>query len=89
MRYKTTDDTALAAYLHLKGVKLLHGTIETSNKKRRAFIFEDFDGLLKLVDSFYNRTEQVAPLDFQEARAAITKYLKVDLSSKIKIKTEE
>ena len=42
----------------------------------------------KNVESFYNRSEQVAPLDFQEARAAISKYLRVDLSDKIKIKTE-
>lgn len=86
--YKTTDDTALAAFLYLKGVHFLHGTIQTNHRKRRAFVFKDSSELSNLVSSFYNREEQVAPLDFQEARAAISKYLKVDLSSKIKIKTE-
>lgn len=88
MVYKTTDDTALAAFLFLYDVKFLKGTIPTEHPKRRAFVFEDFEGLSKLVDSFYNRTEQVAPLTFQEARAAISKYLKQDLSTKIKIKKE-
>lgn len=88
MRYKTTDDTALASFLYLHDVKFLHGTVPTDHPKRRAFVFEDFDGLAELVEAFYNRTEQVAPLDFQEARAAISKYLKTDISSKIKIKTE-
>lgn len=87
MKYKTTDDTALAAFLYLHDVKFIHGTVKTDHPKRRAFVFHDFDGLSELVDSFYNRTEQVAPLDFQEARATISKFLKVDLSHKIKIKT--
>ncbi len=86
--YKTTDDTALAAFLFLHDVEFKQGTIPTSHPKRRAFVFRDFDGLDKLVQSFYNRSEYVAPLDFQEARAAISKYLRVDLSDKIKIKTE-
>ena len=86
--YKTTDDTALAAFLYLHDVQFERGTVPTPHPKRRAFVFKDFDGLAKLVESFYNRSEQVAPLDFQEARAAISKYLRVDLSDKIKIKTE-
>lgn len=88
MRYKTTDDTALAAFLYLQGVHFLHGTIRTDHPKRRAFVFKDTPELSKMISSFYNREEQVAPLDFQEARAAISKYLKVDLSAKIKIKTD-
>lgn len=89
MKYKTTDDTALAAFLYLNDVDFLHGTISTSHPKRRAFVFTDFEGLSELVESFYNRTQEVAPLDFQEARAAISKFLKIDLSHKIKIKMED
>ena len=89
MKYKTTDDTALAAFLYLNDVNFLEGTVKTNHPKRRAFVFNDFEGLSDLVDSFYNRTEQVAPLDFQEARATISKFLKTDLSHKIKIKTKE
>ncbi len=88
MKYKTTDDTALAAFLFLHDVQFVSGTVKTAHPRRRAFVFHDFEGLSELVDSFYNRTEHVAPLDFQEARAAISKFLKVDLSDKIKIKTE-
>lgn len=89
MKYKTTDDTALAAFLYLNDVDFLQGTVKTDHPKRRAFVFHDFEGLSELVESFYNRTQQVAPLDFQEARAAISKFLKTDLSHKIKIKTKE
>lgn len=89
MKYKTTDDTALAAFLYLNDVEFLQGTVKTDHPKRRAFVFHDFEGLSELVESFYNRTQQVAPLDFQEARAAISKFLKTDLSHKIKIKTRE
>ena len=84
--YKTTDDTALAAFLYLKGVHFLHGTVKTDHPKRRAFVFKDTPDLSNHISSFYNRSEQVAPLDFQEARAAVSKYLKTDLSQKIKIK---
>lgn len=89
MKYKTTDDTALAAFLYLNDVQFLNGTINTSHPKRRAFVFHDFKGLSDLVDSFYNRSQEVAPLDFQEARAAISKFLKIDLSHKVKIKMED
>ena len=86
--YRTTDDTALAAYLLLHDIKFLHGTIATSHPKRRAFVFHDNEQLDKLVEAFYNRTKQVAPLDYQEARATVSRYLKTDISHKIKIKTE-
>lgn len=88
MKLLTTDDTALAAYLHLKGVRFIHGTIRTEEKKRRAFVFDEEDGIYKMIDEFYSRSAMVTPLDFQEARSQITKWLKNDITNSIKIKKD-
>lgn len=84
----TTDDTALAAYLHLKGVYFIHGTIQTEVKKRRAFVFKEQDGIYKMIKDFYSREATVSPLDFQESRSQITKWLKNDITNTIKIKKD-
>ena len=84
----TTDDTALAAYLHLNGVNFIHGTIQTEVKHRRAFVFREQDGIYKMIQEFYDREAMVTPLDFQEARSQITKWLKNDITNSIKIKKD-
>lgn len=84
MKLLTTDDTALAAYLYLMGVDFLKGTVKTEIKNRRAFVFKKQDGIYKMIEDFYQRETKVAPLDFQEARSQITKWLKTDINIKIK-----
>lgn len=78
--YYLTDDTALAQYLYLRGIGLLEGTIPNPNhNKRRFFIFEAHKAIPKLREEFYNRTSLVVPLEYQEARTHISRFLKVDL----------
>lgn len=88
MKLLTTDDTALAAYLHLMGVDFVHGTIQTEVKHRRAFVFKEQDGVYKKIQEFYSREATVTPLDFQEARSQISKWLKNDITNSIKIKKD-
>lgn len=85
----TTDDTALAAYLNLLGVEFIHGTIQTEVKHRRAFVFKSEEGIYKKIDEFYSRETKVTPLDFQESRSQVTKWLKNDITNAIKIKKEK
>lgn len=84
----TTDDTALAAYLNLIGVEFIPGTIQTEVKHRRAFVFKEEDGVYKKIEEFYSRKAIVTPLDFQESRSQITKWLKNDITNTIKIKKD-
>lgn len=85
----TTDDTALAAYLNLKGITFIHGTIKTEVKKRRAFVFKEDDGVYKMIQEFYQREAMVSPLDFQESRRQVSTWLKNDITNSIKIKKEK
>lgn len=80
--YYLTDDTALAQYLYLRGVGILEGTIHNPNhNRRRFFVFEQHDEIPALREEFYNRTSVVVPLDYQEARTYISRFLKIDLSN--------
>lgn len=88
MKFLSTDDTALATYLYLNNVDFIKGTVRTEVKKRRAFIFKEQAGIYKMIDDFYNNRVVVKPLDYQQARSQISKWLKTDITN-IKIKTKK
>jgi hypothetical protein len=52
-------------------------------------VFKSEDGIWKKIEEFYSRETQVAPLDFQESRSQVTKWLKNDITNAIKIKKEK
>lgn len=80
-KYFTTDDTALATYLYMKGVTIMEGTTTNpAHRKRRMFIFINEPKVKSLQHKFYGRTATVIPLDYQEARAHISRFLKLDVA---------
>jgi len=77
IKYFVTDDTSLAAYLHLKGMKAMEATIyNPENRRRKSFIFIDSPLREGYEEEFYNRTAVCAPLDYFDARVTISRYLK-------------
>lgn len=76
MKYFVTDDTALAAYLYLCGFRFIEGTIWTGRHSRKKYIIEDKAGREKMEEDFYLRRTHVAPMDYHDARIAVSKFLK-------------
>ena len=81
MKVFLTDDTGLAAYLHLRGVRVLEGTVANpENRRRRFFVFETHEIIPRLKDEFYARSPVLlSPLEYTEARTYISRFLKLDL----------
>lgn len=81
MKVFLTDDTGLAAYLYLRGVHILEGTVANpENRRRRFFVFETHEVISRLKEEFYARSPVLmSPLEYTEARTFISRYLKQDL----------
>lgn len=81
MKYFLTDDTGFAAYLYLRGLHILEGTIENPEmRRRRFFVFEQHEIIAKLKEEFYARSPVLlSPLEYTEARTYISRFLKQDI----------
>lgn len=76
--YFVTDDTALAAYLYMKGMKFVEATLTNrDNPRRKKFVIYDLPARKQLEDEFYMRTSVIVPLDYHDARVAVSRFLKV------------
>lgn len=75
-KYYTTDDTALAAYLLLCGMKFVEATIWSEDSSRKKYIVFDSPERLKMEEDFYLRRTAVAPMDYHDARVTVSRYLK-------------
>lgn len=75
-KYFITDDTALAAYLFLCGMKFVEATIWEPGTSRKKYIVVDSPARLKMEEDFYLRRTSVAPMDYHDARVAVSRFLK-------------
>lgn len=78
-QYFITDDTALAAYLYLCGMRFMEGTIHNPASKRKKFIVYDEARRPELEEQFYSRITAVSPLDYHDARIAVSRFLRRQL----------
>ena len=77
-KYFVTDDTALAAYLYLNGMRFIEATlVNADNPRRKKYIVYDSHLREQFVDEFYARSTHVIPLEYYEARVKVMRYLKV------------
>lgn len=74
-KYFITNDTALAAYLYLCGMKFIHATI-WDDKRMKKYVIFDTEERLKMEEDFYLRKTAVAPMDYHDARVAVSRFLK-------------
>ncbi len=74
--YFITDDTALAAYLFLCGMKFVEATIWSVDSNRKRYIVIDSPERIKMEEDFYLRRTHVAPMDYHDARVAVSRFLK-------------
>lgn len=78
IEYFVTDDTALATYLYVKGLQFVEATLTNrNNPKRKKFIIIDTPDRPMYEQEFYSRTSLVVPLDYHDAKVAISRFLKV------------
>jgi len=75
-KYFITDDTALAAYLLLCGLEFLPATIWDDGSRRKKYVLYDSPKRPNMEEDFYLRRTTVAPMDYHDARVAVSKYLK-------------
>lgn len=76
--YFVTDDTALAAYLYLNGMKFIEATlVNRQNPRRKKYIMHDSPMREQFVNEFYARTSLVTPLEYYDARVKVMRFLKV------------
>lgn len=81
VEYFVTDDTALATYLYLKGMQFVEATLTNrDNPKRKKFIIIDEPIRPQLEEEFYSRTSVVVPLDYHDAKVAVSRFLKVTVT---------
>lgn len=81
VEYFVTDDTALATYLYLKGLQFIEATLTNrDNPKRKKFIMIDTPERPTFEQEFYSRTSLVVPLDYHDAKVAISRFLKVTVA---------
>ncbi len=78
-KYFITDDTALAAYLYLCGLEFLDGTIWGTDRWRKKYVIYDTRDRERLEEDFYMRKTSVAPLDYHDARIAVSRLLKREI----------
>lgn len=75
--YFVTDDTALAAYLYLNGLKFIEATLVNKEEpKRKKYVMHDSHLREQFVEEFYNRTTHVIPLEYYDARVKVMRFLK-------------
>lgn len=79
-KYFFTDDTAFAAYLYLRGYEFMQGTIWGRDRKRKRYIIIKQPNLNTDEDDFYLRKTAVSPLDYHDARIAVSRFLKQEVS---------
>ena len=75
-KYFVTDDTALAAYLLLCGMKFIEATIWDAGSDRKKYRVLDTPERVKMEEDFYLRRTAVAPMDYHDARVTVSRYLK-------------
>ena len=75
-KYFLTDDTALAAYLYLCGMKFVEATVWSEGSTRKKYIIFDSPERLRMEEDFYLRRTTVAPMDYHDARVTVSRYLK-------------
>jgi len=75
-KYYVTDDTALAAYLYLCGYKFIEATIWVPDTFRKKYILHDQPERIKDEEDFYLRRTTVAPMDYHDARIAVSRFLR-------------
>lgn len=75
-KYFITDDTALAAYLLLRGYTFVEATLWSSGSNRKRYIIYDKPTRQKDEEDFYLRRTFVAPMDYHDARVTVSRYLK-------------
>lgn len=75
-KYFLTDDTALAAYLYLCGLKFVEATIWSADNHRKKYIIYDVPNRIGMEEDFYLRRTTVAPMDYHDARVTVSRYLK-------------
>ena len=76
MKYFLTDDTALAAYLYLCGFIFVEATIWGANSHRKKYIIQDMPARVKAEEDFYLRRTTVSPMDYHDARVAVSRFLR-------------
>lgn len=75
-KYFVTDDTALAAYLYLCGMKFVEATIWVTDSNRKKYVIIDQPNRKDMEEDFYLRKTAVAPMDYHDARVTVSRYLK-------------
>lgn len=80
MKYFVTDDTALAAYLYLCGMKFVEATIWGEDKYRKKYIIHDTPDRINMESDFYLRKTTVAPMDYHDARVRVSRFLKREIA---------
>lgn len=75
-KYFLTDDTALAAYLYLCGLEFIEATVWSLDSHRKKYIIYDSPERIKMEEDFYLRKTTVAPMDYHDARVAVSRFLK-------------
>lgn len=75
-KYFVTDDTALAAYLLLCGLKFVEATIWGTDNHRKKYIVVDQPERINMEEDFYLRRTTVSPMDYHDARVTVSRYLK-------------
>ncbi len=74
--YFITDDTALAAYLYLCGLKFVEATIWATDNNRKKYIIIDSPDRVGMEEDFYLRRTTVAPMDYHDARVSVSRFLR-------------
>lgn len=80
--YFVTDDTALAAFLHMKGYQFIPGTLTNRDRPgRKKFIMIDQPGREQLEYDFYMRTPVMfSPLEYHDSKVVVSRYLKITVT---------
>lgn len=76
MKYFLTDDTALAAYLYLCGLDFVEATVWSEGTARKKYIIHEHPSRATMEEDFYLRRTSVAPMDYHDARVAVSRFLK-------------
>jgi hypothetical protein len=79
-KYFVTDDTALAAYLLLCGMKFIEATIWSSENHRKKYIIFDTPERPDHEEDFFLRKTTVAPMDYHDARVTVSRFLRREIS---------
>jgi hypothetical protein len=78
-KYFVTDDTALAAYLYLCGLKFVEATIWSDDRFRKKYVILDDPKRVTMEEDFYLRRTTVAPMDYHDARVRVSRFLKREI----------